>query len=179
MKIGWEDLINSIEKHMMWIVNDIKILVSLFSLYLIDFSISFQRAQKCYRNGQIVMKFKNQFHLQKFLFEQAVTIRTAAIIRWPRPPQAQVLLNTGSKILLLNCRSLFYFLAKNLHRKHWTSLCYLMPKKRKPISHREFLLRNGIGKTCVWENYMLVYECEQNLGKKNFWNLILSFWDTT
>ena len=35
-------------------------------------------------------------------------------------------------------------------------------------SHREFLLRNGIGKTCLWKKYILLYECRQNQGKNNF-----------
>ena len=35
-------------------------------------------------------------------------------------------------------------------------------------THREFLLRNGVGKTCLWKKYILLYECIQKQGKKNF-----------
>ena len=42
-------------------------------------------------------------------------------------------------------------------------------------SHREFLLRNGVGKTCLWKNYILLYECIQKQGKKNFLNRTLAF----
>ena len=29
------------------------------------------------------------------------------------------------------------------------------------VSHREFLLRNGVGKTCLWKKYILLDECIQ------------------
>ena len=32
-------------------------------------------------------------------------------------------------------------------------------------SHREFLQRNGVGRTCLWKKYILLYECRQNQGK--------------
>ena len=35
-------------------------------------------------------------------------------------------------------------------------------------SHREFLLRNEVGKICLWKKYILLYECIQMQGKKNF-----------
>ena len=35
-----------------------------------------------------------------------------------------------------------------------------------PNTLREFLLRNGVGKTCVWKKYILLYECIQRQGKK-------------
>ena len=30
---------------------------------------------------------------------------------------------------------------------------------------REFLFRNGTGKTYLWEKYILLYECRQNQGE--------------
>ena len=36
------------------------------------------------------------------------------------------------------------------------------------IAHREFLLRNGVGKTCLWKKYILLYECIQKQGKRIF-----------
>ena len=35
-------------------------------------------------------------------------------------------------------------------------------------AHREFLLRNGVGKICLWKKYILPYECIQKQGNKNF-----------
>ena len=46
----------------------------------------------------------------------------------------------------------------------------------RPTSPREFLLRNVVGKTCLMKEYILLYECIQILGKKNFWNNTLAFW---
>ena len=44
-----------------------------------------------------------------------------------------------------------------------------------PCTHCEFLLRNGVGKTCLRKKYILLYECIQKQGKKNFWNSTLAF----
>ena len=44
-----------------------------------------------------------------------------------------------------------------------------------PKSHREFLLRNGVGKTCLWKKYILLRECIQKHWKKNFWKRTLAF----
>ena len=35
-------------------------------------------------------------------------------------------------------------------------------------SHREFWLRNGRGIIGLWKKYILLFECRQNQGKKNF-----------
>ena len=35
-------------------------------------------------------------------------------------------------------------------------------------AHREFLLRNRVGKTCLWKKYILLCECIQKQGKNNF-----------
>ena len=43
------------------------------------------------------------------------------------------------------------------------------------ILHREFLLRNGVGKTCLLKKYILLCECIQKQGKMNFWNRTLFF----
>ena len=53
----------------------------------------------------------------------------------------------------------------SMHVKLWT--------------HREFWLRNNVGKTCLWKQYMLLYECRLNYGNKNFWNCTLTFWAST
>ena len=49
------------------------------------------------------------------------------------------------------------------------------PYENEITSHREFLLRYGVGKTCLWKKYILLYECIQMQGKKNFWNRTLAF----
>ena len=45
------------------------------------------------------------------------------------------------------------------------------------VTHCEFLLRNGTGKTCLWKKYIFFYDSRKNQGKKNFWKRTLSFWD--
>ena len=42
------------------------------------------------------------------------------------------------------------------------------------LSPREFLLRNGVGNTCLWRKYILPYEYIQKRGKKNFQNSTLA-----
>ena len=45
------------------------------------------------------------------------------------------------------------------------------------LTHCEFLLRNGTGKTCLWKKCIFFYDSRKNQGKKNFWKRTLSFWD--
>ena len=35
-------------------------------------------------------------------------------------------------------------------------------------THHEFLLKNGVGKTCLWKKYILPFQCVQKQGEKNF-----------
>ena len=35
-------------------------------------------------------------------------------------------------------------------------------------THREFWPRYGIGKTCLWKKYILLYECKKSRGKRIF-----------
>ena len=42
-------------------------------------------------------------------------------------------------------------------------------------SNREFLLRNGVGKTCLWKKYILLCECIQKQRKKTMHDFKNSF----
>ena len=46
----------------------------------------------------------------------------------------------------------------------------IIDKKMKgsETAHREFWLRNGRGIIGLWKKYILLFECRQNQGKKNF-----------